>query len=124
MKKLAITFAMGAAALVSVGSLTVPLAAQAQPAIVIQTAPPPPRAERVPPPRRGYVWAPGHYEARGRNYVWVRGEYVRARPGYAYRAPQWREDGGRWVYNRGGWDRDGDGVPNRFDNRPNNPNRN
>ena len=67
MKKLAISFAVGAASLLSVGTaVMVPTTAQAQPAIVIQTPPPPPRVERVPPPRRGYVWAPGHYEWRRR----------------------------------------------------------
>ena len=37
-----------------------------------------------------------------------------------------RDRDGRWNMNRGGWrrgDRDGDGVPNRLDNAPNNPNR-
>ncbi len=117
MKKLAITLAVGAASLLSMGAaMTIPTTAQAQP-VVIQVAPPPPRAERVPPPRHGYVWAPGHYEWRGGRHVWVRGVYVRARPGYAYRAPEWRENNGRW-------DRDGDGVSNRQDRRPDNPNRN
>ena len=37
---------------------------------------------------------------------------------------KWRERGGRWEYDRGRWDRDGDGVPNRYDRRPNNPYRN
>lgn len=116
------TLAAGAAALVSLGAVTVPTAAQAQPVINVQLgAPPPPRIERVPPPRRGYVWSPGHWEARRRAYVWVPGVWVRARPGYAYRPPQWRDNNGRWEYNGGGWDRDGDGVPNRYDNRPNNP---
>jgi hypothetical protein len=124
MKKLAITLSVGAASLLSMGAaMTIPTTAQAQP-VVIQVAPPPPRFERVPPPRRGYVWAPGHYEWRGGRHVWVRGVYVQARPGYAYRAPEWRENNGRWEYNRGRWDRDGDGVPDRYDRRPNNPNRN
>ena len=124
MKKLTLSLATCAAVLLPLGAITLPTAAQAQPSIFIQTAPPPPRAERVPPPRRGYVWAPGHYEARGGRYVWVRGEYVRARPGYAYRAPQWQDRGGRWEYSRGGWDRDGDGVRNRDDDFPRDPTRN
>jgi len=124
MKKLALALSVGAASLLSVGALTVPTAVQAQPVITIQTPPPPPRYERVPPPRRGYVWAPGHYEWRGGRHVWIGGGWVRARPGYAYRPPEWRQDGGRWVYDRGRWDRDGDGVPNRYDRRPNNPYRN
>ena len=136
MKKLIL--AAGAATLLSLGAFTVPTVANAQPVINVQFgAPPPPRAERVPPPRRGYVWAPGHWEPRGKRHVWVQGSYVRARPGYAYRAPEWRDNGGRWEMRRGGWDRDRDGVPNRMDRdrdndgvrnrddrRPNNPNRN
>ena len=123
MKKIALALSIGAASLLSVGTLAVPTAAQAQP-VTIQVAPPPPRSERVPPPRRGYVWAPGHYEWRGGRHVWVRGYWVRARPGYAYRPPEWRQDGDRWQYNRGGGDRVGAGVPNRSDRRPDNPKRN
>lgn len=125
MKKLAITLSVAAASLFSVGgALMVPTAAQAQPGVYVEVPPPPPRHERIPPPRRGYVWAPGHYEWRGGHHVWVRGMYVRARPGYAYRPPEWRERDGRWEYRRGEWDRDRDGVPNRYDRRPDNPNRN
>lgn len=136
MKKFAL-FTSAAAALLSLGTLTVPVTAQAQSVVYVQIAPPPPRAERVPPPRRGQIWSPGHYEFRGSRHVWVKGTWVRTRPGYAYRAPEWRERDGRWEYRRGAWDRDGDGVrnrndrdrdgdgvPNRRDDRPNNPNRN
>lgn len=135
MKKFAL--ATGAATLLSLGAITIPTVAQAQPgSIIVQVAPPQPRAERMPPPRRGYVWAPGHYEWRGNNHVWMRGYWVQARPGYAWRAPEWRERDGRWEYRQGAWDRDGDGirnrndrdrdgdgVRNRNDRRPNNPNR-
>jgi hypothetical protein len=44
-------------------------------------------------------------------------------------APNWVERDGHWVMERGRWDRggrhdrDGDGVPNRMDEHPNNPNR-
>ncbi len=152
-----IALAATAAVLLSLGAVAVPTAAQARPLVDVQFAPsqarplvdvqfapsqvqplvnvqyappPPPRFERVPPPRQGYVWAPGHYEWRGNRYVWMRGTWVQARPGYVYRAPQWRERDGRWEYRRGDWergqmrrDRDHDGVPDRFDSRPNNPNR-
>jgi hypothetical protein len=54
---------------------------------------------------------------------------VKERRGYAYNEPRWVERDGRWHMERRGWqrasrDRDGDGVPNRYDSRPNNPNRN
>ena len=96
--------------------------------------PPPPRYERVPPPRRGMVWSQGHWEWRGHRHVWMQGHWVKARPGYHYREPRWVEHGGRWNMQPGGWDRDGDGipnrrdrdrdgdgVPNRYDQRPDNP---
>ncbi len=138
--------ATGAVALVLLGAVSAPSMAQAQPVISVQFgAPPPPRSERIPSPRRGHVWSPGHYEIRRGHYVWTRGYWVRERPGYVYSQPSWRDDNGRWAYSGGRWergargpgadrdrdgvpnrfdrDRDGDGVPNRFDRRPNNPRR-
>lgn len=96
--------------------------------VVVRTAPPAPRNEVAPPARRGYAWQNGHWEWRNNHYVWQRGMWVRERRGYMYNQPTWAERDGRWVMTRGNWvrgqrDRDGDGVPNRLDNRPNNPNR-
>lgn len=107
----------------SFGSIAAPAMADT---VIIRQAPPPPRSEPIPQARRGYVWAPGHWEYRHGRYVWQRGTWLRERHGYAYNAPNWVERDGRWVMERGGWrrgDRDGDGVPNRVDARPNNPNR-
>lgn len=106
----------------SFGSVALPASAD----IVIRTAPPPPREEAVPAPRHGYVWAPGHWEWRHRHHVWVPGKWLRERRGYVYHVPTWTERDGHWVMERGGWrrgDRDGDGIPNREDAHPNNPNR-
>lgn len=87
-------------------------------------APPPPRYEAVPRARRGQVWVAGHWEWRGRRHVWAPGHWVKARRGQHYRQPQWvQQKNGRWEMHNGRWDRDGDGVPNRNDHRPNNPNR-
>jgi len=55
-------------------------------------------------PRSGYVWVPGHRRWDGHGRVWVPGHWERQH-GYAPRR----------------WDLDGDGVPNRYDARPNNP---
>ena len=84
-------------------------------------APPPPRHEAAPRARRGMAWVPGHWEWRGNRHVWMQGHWVKARHGYHYREPRWVEHGGRWNMRPGGWDRDGDGVPNRHDRRPNDP---
>ncbi|MEX8192169.1 YXWGXW repeat-containing protein [Comamonas guangdongensis] len=103
--------------------------AQAQPIAVPQGAyvnvqygaPPPMRYEAMPAPRRGYVWAPGHWEPRGRRHVWVAGHWERVRMGYIYRKPVWAQRGGQWYYSPGHWDRDGDGRPDRYDRHPHNP---
>ncbi len=103
------------------GTAALPVAAQP---IVVQVAPPPPRIEHAPPPRRGQVWVPGYWEWRGNRHVWRSGYFIAARPGQIYRPPVWVERGGRWEFERRGWgrgDRDGDGVPNRVDRRPNDP---
>ena len=91
------------------------------------------RHEAVPGARRGYDWVPGYWDWNGRRHVWVSGHWERDRPGYAYQRPEWRRDAKGWYLERGGWrhgervaarrDRDGDGVPNRYDQRPRNPNR-
>jgi hypothetical protein len=97
--------------------------ASAQAQVIVRVAPPQPRVERVPPPRRGYVWVSGNWDWNGRRYVWRTGHWERARPGHRWREDRWVERNGGWARERGGWDRDGDGVPNRMDSHPNNPNR-
>ena len=116
------------ASLIAASFASVPLASFARP-LFVTVAPPEPRVEVVPGPRRGHAWAPGHWEWRHRHHVWVRGHWLRARRGYAYEPHRWVERDGRWGMEQGRWvprpgDRDGDGVPNRFDRAPNNPNRN
>jgi hypothetical protein len=116
------------AGLIAASFAAVPLAALAR-TVVITTAPPELRQEVIPAPRRGSEWAPGHWEWRQRQHVWVGGHWLRARRGYAYESPRWIENNGRWRMEQGRWartarDRDGDGVPNRMDQAPNNPNRN
>ena len=117
-----------------------PFAASAAPyGVTIDVAPPAPRHEAVPAPRRGNVWVPGYWNWTGHRHTWVPGTWVRERRGYTYAAPQWMERNGRWELRRGQWgrgdrdhdgvpnradrDRDGDGVPNSRDAHPNNPRR-
>jgi hypothetical protein len=116
-----------AAALISTAAFVPAQSFAADRVVVIREAPPAPRHEVVPPARHGYVWAPGYWNYNGHRYVWTKGHWERERHGYAWRRPEWRSDGhGGWVMDRGGWgrgDNDRDGVPNRFDDRPNNPHR-
>lgn len=89
---------------------------------VIRVAPPPPRYERVPRARPGYYWVPGHWVWRGNRHEWIRGDWVRARPGYVYAPPRWVERNGGWYMDQGRWerggrDRDRDGIPDRMERR-------
>jgi hypothetical protein len=111
-----------------------------QPQVVYtQPAPPVPVYEAVPAPRAGWVWAPGFYDWRDGRYVWTTGRWVQDRPGWVWQEARWQQRadgswflvGGQWVqgeqygYDRHGpdGDRDGDGIANRYDRFPNNPNR-
>lgn len=118
------------ATLVASAFAAVPVTSFAQQrTIIIREAPPPPREEVQPQLRRGHVWAPGHWEWRRGRHVWVAGREVRERRGYHWEPDRWVERNGRWEMRAGRWvrgnarDRDGDGVRNRDDARPNNPNR-
>ena len=98
--------------------------AQIHGVITVGQPPPPLRAEVVPAPRHGYVWAPGYWGWQGHQHVWHRGAWVRERQGYVYSSPGWVERDGRWHYHEGRWarrDSDGDGVPNGVDRRPYDP---
>jgi hypothetical protein len=121
-----------------------PVAAAPSGPVYVQVPPPPPRAEPAPVLRRGQVWVPGHWRWSGREHVWVAGHYNTRRAGFVWAPARWVQVGGRWEYREGNWvrpgnacrdsdndgicdrfdnDKDGDGVRNNQDARPNNPNR-
>jgi hypothetical protein len=115
--------ALGAAAFAPLPSM-----AQTDFRVVIGSAPPPPMYERAPAPRHGYVWAPGYWQWSGHRHNWVQGQWLAARQGYAYASPSWHQRDGRWYMEPGRWntygpdrgrvafyDRDRDGVPDRYD---------
>ena len=81
----------------------VSLPAEARVNVDIDIAPPSPVLEVVPPPRVGFVWAPGYWVWRGHRHVWVPGHWVRARAGWHWVPPHWVEVGGRWHFVEGHW---------------------
>ena len=91
------------AALASSVLFAIPGAASAQVSIGVSIAPPAPYYEAVPPPRVGYVWAPGAWRWNGGRYVWGGGRWVGARPGYRWAEAGWVNRGGRWYYRDGRW---------------------
>jgi hypothetical protein len=88
-------------------SYTPPATAQVAVGIEVGRAPPPPRYMRIPPPRVGYIWAPGYWrwDGRMRRHVWVGGYWVRGRPGYRYVPERWVHYGPNYRFERGHWAR-------------------
>jgi len=80
--------------------------AQAGVFVGVQVAPPAPVYEPLPPPRVGWVWAPGYWRWNGYRHVWIGGRYIRARPGYRYYPPRWEHGPrGDWRFREYGWQR-------------------
>jgi len=114
------TLLIGLCATASFVGLSVPAVASpsANVSIYFRSAPPPSRYERVPAPRRGYVWINGYWDVHRNRHVWNKGHWERARPGHYYAQPTWVRSKHRWELQRGEWrrgDRDRDGIPNRYD---------
>jgi hypothetical protein len=108
----------------TLGSISIPAVARTNVDLYLNVGPPPARYEYIPAPRYGFAWVPGYWDWRGHRHVWIAGHYVRHRPGYYFEPARWVEYDGRWRYSRPYWrpgDRDGDGVPDRFDRAPDNP---
>lgn len=108
----------------TLAGIAAPLTANAKAGVYFNVAPPEPRYEVVPVPRRGYVWSHGYWNARGNRHVWQAGHWERERHGYYRSQSTWTQHDNRWQLERGRWnrgDRDHDGVPNNQDRAPNNP---
>ncbi len=75
------------------------------PDIVIMTAPPAPRVERIPVPRAGYQWIAGYWQwnARARRHVWIPGRYAAARNGYVWVPARWVQQRHGWQFQPGHW---------------------
>lgn len=73
--------------------------------IDIRIAPPPPRVIVAPPPRPGFVWAPGYWRWDGRRHIWVDGRWLRARPGRHWVPEHWVARPGHYRFVPGHWAR-------------------
>lgn len=107
------------------GSVSIPASAQT----IVRGSPPEPRQEATPAQRRGQTWIAGHWQWKNARHQWVPGKWIANRRGQQYQEPMWVRCDDCWILQAGRWaprgnDRDGDGVRNRDDQYPNNPNRN
>ena len=75
--------------------------------VSIGVGPPPVFVETVPPPRVGYVWAPGYWAWNGHKHVWRKGYWMHDRHGYAWAPHHWEQRGDRWFLEGGRWERHG-----------------
>jgi hypothetical protein len=80
-------------------------AATAGVAFDIDVAPPAPRVMLVPPPRPGFVWAPGYWNWTGRAHAWHEGYWVPERHGYHWAPDRWVSRGRHYHFRRGHWER-------------------
>jgi hypothetical protein len=73
--------------------------------IEVEIAPPAARIEVVPPPRAGYVWAPGYWSWEGGRHFWREGHWIEERQGYYWVPDRWASDGRRYYLEHGRWAR-------------------
>lgn len=91
-------------------AILTPAAAQASMSfgVTIGVSPPAPVYEPLPPPRRGYVWAPGYWRWEGGRHVWAPAQWIAEGHGYYWVPDRWAHVDGGWRHERGRWDRDWD----------------
>lgn len=92
--------------LIAAGTVAAPIASYGAVVIDVNVAPPPVRIETAPPPRVGFVWAPGYWHWEGGRHVWIAGHWIHERRGYHWVPETWVQVGPRWHFHRGHWDRD------------------
>ena len=86
-------------------ALAAPGPAQARTDVSITVGPPARIYEPAPPPRPGYVWAPGYWDWNGHRHVWHRGNWQHERAGYRWEPHHWAQHGDHWTLERGRWSR-------------------
>jgi hypothetical protein len=88
--------------------IALPVTSQARVHIDVEIAPPVAIYEAPPPPRVGFIWAPGYWnwDAPHHKHVWKKGQYIRAHPGERWVSPEWVAHEGRYRFNEGYWERD------------------
>ena len=75
--------------------------------VAVEVAPPPPPKSAVVKrePKRGYVWAPGHWRwhSGGARHVWNPGHWKHARRDRVWLPSRWKQTPRGWVFISGRW---------------------
>lgn len=126
---------LSAAVLVTgaLAAMAIPQASSASVGVYLQYGSPAPYFEPYRQVRHDYIWVPGYWDWYGHRQVWIEGTWLRQRQVHHYpshrrgeRHDGWNQSRDRhdgWNQSRGRWDRDGDGIPDYRDSRPDNPRR-
>ena len=85
-------------------ALTAPAVAQIDLNVIIGTPPPPVIVEPMPPPRVGFIWAPGFWAWDGRHHIWQGGHWEAQHVGGFYAQPSWVQAPGGWRFVPGHWE--------------------
>jgi hypothetical protein len=99
------TYALILPALAATALLGAAAPAFSQVGIDIEIAPPAPRVLIAPPPRPGFIWAPGYWQWDGHRHIWMDGRWMRARPGWHWVPERWVPHGRRYRFMPGHWAR-------------------
>jgi hypothetical protein len=95
-------------AALALGAVAVPASARVGVDLDVNVGVPPPAPiyEAAPPPRVGYVWAPGYWGwgPDGR-HVWIKGRWIGERHGYHWVPDHWEAREGRHHFVGGYWAR-------------------
>jgi WXXGXW repeat (2 copies) len=99
--------ANGKACVVILGSAALAAALPSRAGAPAEAESPPPaaRAEGIPPPRAGYVWAAGYWDWTGHAYSWTSGHYIFERRGAHWVPDRWDQLDSHWQHVAGHWER-------------------
>ena len=72
--------------------------------VVVRTAPPTDREERIEAaPSAEHFWVRGHWQWTGERYAWVTGYWETRRPREVWVGGHWRAVSGGWEWEEGRW---------------------
>lgn len=72
--------------------------------VQVNTAPPAPQIEQVPPPRQGHVWIAGRWAWEGGRWNWKGGYWQQQQQNRVWVQGKWQNQKNRWIWVEGHWE--------------------